>query len=263
MRIVVCVKQVPNTKEVRLDPKTNNLIREGIPLIMNPYDLEALEMALAVKDESQAFVSVLSMGPPQAEECLRDALAMGADEAYLLSDPKFRGADTLATSFTLAAAIRKMGDFDLVLCGQQAIDGDTGQVGPELAEFLGIPQITGVESLAFDGPKLLVGRRLEEETLMLETSCPVLLTVARTGRDIRIPTVWGRLGSSRKDIIVWTAGDLNLKEDEVGLAGSATRVVRVFMPEYKRKRQVRQEPVQESARWLAEILKEKMGDRGR
>src|SRR3712207_398582 len=180
MNIVVCLKQVPDTNEVKIDPVKGTLIREGVPSIINPDDKNALEEALILKEQQGAKVTVVSMGPPQAETALREALAMGADEAVLISDRAFAGADTLATSIALAAAIKKL-EYDVVFAGRQAIDGDTAQVGPEIAEHLGIPQVTYVEKVDVEGDKLTVRRALENGYVVLEVQTPCLLT-AKIGR---------------------------------------------------------------------------------
>ena len=175
MKIVVCVKQVPDTNEVKLDPVTGTLIRDGIPSIMNPDDKAGLEAALAIKDRMDATISVVSMGPPQADSVLREALAMGADEAYLITDRAFGGADTLATSTTVAAAIKKL-DFDLIITGRQAIDGDTAQVGPQIAEHLNIPNISYAEDIQVDGNSVVVKRQYEDRYHVVRAQMPCLVT---------------------------------------------------------------------------------------
>ncbi|HOA19547.1 MAG TPA: electron transfer flavoprotein subunit beta/FixA family protein, partial [Sedimentibacter sp.] len=171
MNIVVCIKQVPDTTEVRIDPKTNTLIREGVPSIINPDDKAGLEAALRLKDEYNAHVTVLTMGIPNAEDALREALAMGADEAILITDRAFGGADTLATSTTLAAAIKNL-DYDLIITGRQAIDGDTAQVGPQIAEHLGLVNISYAEDIKIDGDKIIVKRQYEDRYHLLKTKLP-------------------------------------------------------------------------------------------
>ncbi len=172
MNIVVCIKQVPDTNEVKLDPKTGTLIRDGVPSIINPDDKAGLEAALVLKDKFDAKVTVLTMGPPQADKALREALAMGADEAILLTDRKFAGADTWATSMTLAAAIRKL-DYDLIVAGRQAIDGDTAQVGPQIAEKLELPQVSYVKELDRDGDHLFITREFEDRAHKIKLRCLV------------------------------------------------------------------------------------------
>jgi len=230
MDIVVCVKQVPNTTEVKIDPETNTLIRHGVPSIVNPFDKNALEAALRLREQHGGKVTALSMGPPQAEEALRECLAMGADEAILVSDRAFAGADTLATSYTLATAIEKMGRFDLIICGKQAIDGDTAQVGPEIAEHLDIPQATYVSRIDVTGTTVRIEREHEEGIEVLETSLPLLISVVKSINEPRLPTVKGTMKAGRKVITVWTVNDLAVDHKRLGLKGSPTQVVRIFTP---------------------------------
>lgn len=233
MKIVVCVKQVPDTTEVKIDPKTNTLMRQGVPSIVNPHDKHALEMALTLRDQFGGSVTVLSMGPMQSQEALRECLAMGADHAVLLSDREFGGADTLATSYTLAAGIRKIGDYDLIICGKQAIDGDTAQVGPEIAEHLGIPHITYASQVEakLDGAVIRVHRESEDGIEILEAKLPVLLTVTHFGDGPRLPVVKGIRRAYRADINVLTVNDVEVDRNVLGLKGSPTQVCRVFSPD--------------------------------
>lgn len=233
MKIVVCVKQVPDTTEVKIDPKTNTLMRQGVPSIVNPHDKHALEMALTLRDQLGGSVTVISMGPPQSREALRECLAMGADQAVLLSDREFGGADTLATSYTLAAGIRKIGHFDLIICGKQAIDGDTAQVGPEIAEHLGIPHITYASRFeaGADGAAAQVHRDSEDGTEILEVNMPVLLTVAHYGTEPRLPVVKGIRRAFAAEINIWSVNDLEVDRNVLGLKGSPTQVRRIFTPD--------------------------------
>jgi electron transfer flavoprotein beta subunit len=235
MRIVVCIKQVPDTTEVRMDSKTGTLIREGVPSVINPDDVNALEAALRVKDSDPgAEVAVLSMGPLQAGTALREALAMGADRAILLTDRKFAGSDTWATAHALAYAIQKMGAFDLVLCGRQAIDGDTAQVGPQIAEYLDIPQVSYVRGVEIRGKSVTVERVLEDGHEIVETALPCLLTVIRELNTPRYPSVRGIFDAYReKTVEVWSADDIGADASVVGLKASPTNVKRVFTPEPK------------------------------
>ena len=236
MKIIVLVKQVPDTTDVKLDPKTGTLIREGVPSIINPDDKHAIEAALALKDQQGGSVSVLSMGPPQAEDALREALAMGADEAILLSDRAFAGADTLATSYTLAMGVKNVGDYDLVLAGRQAIDGDTAQIGPQVAEFLDLPQVTYVRDIKLGegGKSLVVEKAMEDGYEVIETPLPALLTCIGDLNSPRYPTIKGIVAACRDcDIKVWGASDLGVSADAVGLNGSPTNVKRSFAPEPK------------------------------
>lgn len=231
MKIIVLVKQVPDTTEVRIDPKTNTLVREGVRSILNPYDQFALEEALNLKKEHGAEVTVVSMGPPQARKALRRCLSLGADRAVLLSDRKFAGSDTWATSYTLAAGIRKLGNFDIVMCGQQAIDGDTGQVGPEVAQLLDVPQATYVESTGVENDLIVMKQQMEGGIRVLEASTPILIAgIPPSSYTPAIPTIKGILNTRKSAIDVWTADDIGGDDPEYGLSGSPTQVVRTFSP---------------------------------
>ncbi|WP_425058716.1 Caffeyl-CoA reductase-Etf complex subunit CarD [Sporomusa carbonis] len=230
MNIVVCVKQVPDTTEVRIDPETHTLIRQGVPGIVSPFDKNAMEEALRLREKHGGKVTVISMGPAQAVEAVRECLAMGADEAILLSDCAFGGADTLATACTLAAAIRKLGDVDLILCGKQAIDGDTAQVGPELAEQLGIAVVTYVAKMEVNGDVVTLQREHEEGYEVIEAKLPVLVTVVKSINVPRMSTIKGRMKANKTQIPVWAAGDIDVDPAVIGLAGSPTKVHRIFTP---------------------------------
>ncbi|HHY92216.1 MAG TPA: electron transfer flavoprotein subunit beta/FixA family protein [Firmicutes bacterium] len=231
MRIVVCIKQVPATLDVRVDPVTHNLIREGTDSVINSFDENALEEALRLKEQLGGTVAVVSMGPPQVKEALRKALAMGADEAFLLCDRALGGADTLATAYTLAQAIRRLAPFDLILCGRHAVDADTGQVGPELAERLNLPQVTLVKKLVCDGKSAIAWRECEEGTAVWEVPLPAVVTVGKEINTPRYPSPIGIMRAARKPLTVWTAKDLDVEEDRIGLKGSPTRVLRLFSPQ--------------------------------
>ena len=240
MKIFVCIKQVPGVSEVRIDPKTNSLVREGIPSITNPFDKNAIELALTIKEEHNAEVIAISMGPPQAEEVLREALAMGVDNAFLLSDKAFAGADTLATSYTIALAIKKLlkGSKDktnyLVIVGAQAIDGDTGQVGPELAEELNIPQITYVQKFDLKEGKILVERIFRtEEVVIIESRLPALVSVLKEINNPRNPTMSGVVKAYKKEVKVLNAEELKPDKRKIGRYGSMTEVWKIFVPERK------------------------------
>ncbi|MHB1313868.1 MAG: electron transfer flavoprotein subunit beta [Christensenellales bacterium] len=234
MKIVVCIKQVPDTTEVKLDPKTGTLIRDGVPSIINHDDKNALEEALRLKDElPDVTVTVLSMGPPQAEVALREALAMGADDAILISGREFGGSDTWATSYILAAALRKIGDYDLIFCGRQAIDGDTAQVGPQIAEKLHLPQITYVQKLDIKENKVIAHRALEDGYQVVEASMPCLLTAIKELNTPRYLTPAGIFKSYKKTIPVWGVGDIEVDLEKIGLKGSPTNVHKTFSPEPK------------------------------
>jgi electron transfer flavoprotein beta subunit len=237
MLVVSCIKQVPDTTQVQIDPVTNTLVREGIPFIVNPYDSHALEEALRLKDRFGFRVAALSMGPPNAEAALRKALALGVDEAILLSDRVFGGADTLATSSVLAAAIRRLAEEEevgLVICGKQTIDGDTAQVGPGIATRLGYTQLTlvdRVEEIDPAGRRIRVWRKLEGRHEIVEAPLPALLTVVRELNRPRYPTVPMRLASDEAPVQVWNNAILRLDEQGIGLKGSPTWVDRIFSPE--------------------------------
>lgn len=228
MKIVVCVKQVPDTNEVKLDPVKGTLIRDGVPSIMNPDDKAGLEAALTIKDQTGAEVSVVSMGPPQADAVLREALAMGADEAYLITDRAFGGADTLATSTTVAAAIKKL-DFDLIIAGRQAIDGDTAQVGPQIAEHLNIPNVSYAEDIKVEGKDVIVKRQYEDRYHMVKVQMPCLITTLGEMNTPRYMTPGGIFDAYReKNVTVWTRPDLDVADEVIGLKGSPTKVAKSF-----------------------------------
>ncbi len=232
MRFVVCIKQVPETTEVNIDPETKTLMREGIPSIINPFDEYAIEEALQFREAHGGVVTVVSMGPPQAEEALKQAVAMGADEAILLSDPAFRGSDTLATSRTLAAAIDMIEDAAVIFCGKQAIDGDTAQVGPEVAEILDIPHVAYVRKVRelTDG-HVTVERMVEGGFEVIRAELPILLTVVKDINQPRLPNMRGIMRARRTEVTVWGQDDLDMSTAEVGLDGSPTEVIEVFSPE--------------------------------
>ena len=222
MNIVVCLKQVPDTSEVKLNPETNTLIRDGVQNIMNPFDRQALETALILKDANGAKVTVVSMGPPQAEEILKEAISMGADEAVLVSDRALAGSDTLATSFALAGVVKSLGDVDLVLCGKQAVDGDT--------EHLGFPQATGALKVSVDGNKVLVDRENESSSQTLAVEMPALVTVTRAEKEPRFASIKGKMKARKAVIPVKTAAELGIDTTMIGLSGSPTKVKKVFTP---------------------------------
>ena len=257
MRIIVCVKQVPEITEVKIDPVTHTLVREGVPSILNPFDEFAVEEALRIREKHGGEVTVLTMGPPQAKEALVKCLAMGADRAVLLTDRAFAGADTWATAYTLSLAIKRL-EYDMILCGKQAIDGDTAQVGPELAENLGIPQITFVKKVEVDEKtkKVVVHRETEDGYEVIECRLPALLTAIKGLNEPRLPSLMGIMSASKKEIKTVTAADLAVKVEELGLKGSFTEVVEVFAPEPRKKGAVVTEPDPDlAARRILEFLK--------
>ena len=258
MKIVVCIKQVPDTTEIKINPATGTLIRDGVPSIMNPDDKGGLEVALQLKDQFGAHVTVITMGPPQAEAILREALAMGADRAILLTDRKFAGADTLATSNALAGALRVI-EHDLVITGRQAIDGDTAQVGPQIAEHLHTPMISYVAGVEYDGKdKLTVKKEDEDGYQMLEVHTPALLTVLASAFKPRYMTVKGILDAyDAKEIEIWNVDKIDVDEAKLGLNGSPTRVKRSFTKPQKVAGEVFDVTPEEAVDLIVAKLKEK------
>ncbi len=255
MKIVVCIKQVPDTAEVRINPETNTLIRDGVPSIINPYDLHALEAALMIKDERDAYVSVLTMGPPQAEDALKNAVAMGADDAILLSDRAFAGSDTWATSYTLANGIKKIG-FDLIICGKQAIDGDTAQVGPGIAEVLNIPHIAYVGKIdKINENRITVHRLMDDSYDVVEADFPVLLTVVKELNIPRLPSLKGKMRAKKIQVRRLSNEDMDLEKHNIGLPGSPTQVKNIFAPEANKDRKIIEGNTDEQVSELIEIFK--------
>jgi electron transfer flavoprotein beta subunit len=251
MDIVVCIKQVPATTEVRIDQKTHSLIRESAEAIINPFDENAVEAGLQLRDQYGGKVTVMTMGPPQAEGALRQAIAMGADDAVLITDSAFRLSDTLATSYTLSLGIRKLGNFDLVICGKQAIDGDTAQVGPGVAERLGLPQATFVIGLEIEGRKIKAKRMLEDSFEVVEMRMPALITVVKQINEPRLAPMKGVLRSRKVQITIWDKEALGADPDRIGLEGSPTTVMKSFRPERRRAGEMLQGGVEEMVEALA------------
>ncbi|UMZ73279.1 electron transfer flavoprotein subunit beta/FixA family protein [Natranaerofaba carboxydovora] len=234
MDIIVCVKQVPDTTEVQIDPETGTLVREGVPSIVNPFDLNAVEAALQLKEEHGGTVTVITMGPPQAKDALKECLAMGADEAVLISDKDFAGADTWATSYTLAKSVEALGNYDLVLCGKEAIDGDTAQTGPGIAEHLGIPQVTYLQKIVkVEDEKMQVERVIDGGAETVEVPLPALMTCEKSMNEPRYATIKGTMKANKKEIPEYSAQDIKADPECIGLKGSPTKVKRVFAPEKK------------------------------
>lgn len=237
MLIVACVKQVPDTSQVEIDPVTGTLVRQNIPFIANPFDTHALEESLRLKDKYGFRVAVISMGPPSAEAVLRHALAVGADRGILLSDRDFAGADTLATSYVLASAIQRLGEEEevgMVICGRQTIDGDTAQVGPGIATRLKYSQLTLVDQIRnvdLQGRKVEVRRRLEGRYEIVQARLPAVIAVVREINRLRYPKVPMRVKAEKAEITLWDNKVMQLPKEEVGLRGSPTHVQRIFSPE--------------------------------
>jgi electron transfer flavoprotein beta subunit len=259
MKIIVCAKQVPDTNEVKIDPVKGTLIRDGVPSILNPDDANALEAALSVKDgDPDTKVSVVSMGPPQATYMLRECLAMGADDAYLLSARAFGGADTCATSTTIAAGIRKIADYDIIFAGRQAIDGDTAQVGPQLAQRLGLPSVSYVQNIReFRDGSVVVERQLEDGYEVIEVKTPCVLTAVKELNSPRYMTIEQIENAYKAEITIWNEHDVNLAEADCGLKASPTQVFRSFTPPPKGKGEMLSGSVTEMASSLVAKLNEK------
>lgn len=236
MHILVCVKQVPDTTEIKMDPKTNTLDRSSAPTIINPYDAHAVEEAVKIKNKFGGKVSIISMGPPQAEEVIKKCIEMGADEGYLLSDKAFAGSDTLSTSYILAMGIKKImkkEPIDLVFCGKQAIDGDTAQVGPGIASRLGIPQLTYVENIKHLNLKnntVMVHRKIDNGYEVVESKLPCLITVEKDINDLSYSPLPNMIRAARYNPTVWGINSFNADMNQLGLKGSPTSVRRIFPP---------------------------------
>ena len=257
MNIIVCIKQVPNTTDVRIDPVTNTLIREGVESVINPFDAYAIEEAVRLKERFGGKVTVLTMGPPQAENALKEAISLGCDEAILVSDRKFAGSDTWATSYTLSAAIRKIGAFDVIICGKQASDGDTAQVGPGISTHLDIPQVTYVKKIEdISASAAKVERMTEEGYDIVETPLPCLFTVVKEINTPRLPSLKGMIRAKSAKIAKWTAHDIGADPKLLGLEGSPTRVVRIFTPAPRKGGEILKGETADVAKELAELLKD-------
>ena len=258
MKIVVCIKQVPDTTEIKLDPVKGTLIRDGVPSIMNPDDKGGLEEALKLKDKYGAHVTVITMGPPRAEAILREAYAMGVDRAILLTDRKFGGADTLATSNTIAAALRNI-EADLIIAGRQAIDGDTAQVGPQIAEHLGLPQVSYVKDMQYntEDNSLTIKRVVEDGYYLVNVQLPALVTVLSEANQPRYMRVGGIVEAFDKQVETWTFDDITIDPAIIGLNGSPTKVKKSFTKGAKQAGKVFELEAKEAVNLIVEKLKEK------
>ncbi|MBQ3390097.1 MAG: electron transfer flavoprotein subunit beta/FixA family protein [Firmicutes bacterium] len=261
MNICVCIKQVPDTTQIRIDPETHTLVRAGVPSIVNPYDNYALEAAVRLKEQHGGSVIVLTMGPAQAEQALRDCLAVGADEGYLLTSRRFSGSDTLSTSYILSAAIRRieelrMETFDLILCGKQAVDGDTAQVGPEIAEHLALPHVTYALGMVEKGGSLRVRREIDGGVAIVETRLPALVTVSKLPVEPRYPDIRSWKKARNAEIHILSEEDLaELDLSLCGLKGSPTRVVSTYVPVREKKGlRLTGDTADETAEKLMELL---------
>lgn len=257
MDIIVCIKQVPDTLEVGVNKETNTLIRQGVDSIINPFDLNGIEQGLRLKEQYGGTVTVLSMGPPQVADTLREAISMGADRAFMLSDISFAGADTLATSYTLARAVKKIGRFDLVICGRQAVDGDTAHVGPSLAEKLGIPHISCVVKINEVTDKhMVIGRMSADGIETVKLELPGLITVCKGINEPRPPSLRGKINAAKSDITIWSARHIGADADKIGLKGSPTRVVKMTVPQHNRQGQFLEGPVAQQVTDLVSKLRQ-------
>ncbi len=232
LRIIVPIKQVPDMSQVKFDTEKGRVNRSSATAEINPFDLNALEVAVQIKEKLGGTITAISMGPQQAESALRDALSRGADNAVLLTDRAFAGADTLATSYTVASAIRKLGEFDLIICGEKTVDGDTGQVGPQIAEHLGIPHVAYVSKVEEVGEKLVVACNMEGERYLVESNFPFLITVTKDINTPRLPSLRGKLNARKAEIETWGAEELSsiAEKGRFGTQGSPTRVHRITIP---------------------------------
>lgn len=260
MNIIVCIKQVPNTNMVKIDPEKGTLIREGVESIINPDDLGAIEQALDIKDKlDNVKITLITMGPKQAEEVLLQGIAMGCDDGILLSDRAFAGADTWATSYTIASAIKKIGNYDLIFCGRQAIDGDTAQVGPQIAERLNVSQITYVKDMEINGDKIRANRLLEDGYEVLEANFPLLVTTVKEIKEPRYPSIKGiRKAFEDRNIKMWTNDDLNIESELIGLKGSPTKVHKSFTPDFKKSIKYIEKEDNDLSEKLTRMIKEKL-----
>ncbi|MGB2852902.1 MAG: electron transfer flavoprotein subunit beta/FixA family protein [Dehalococcoidia bacterium] len=257
MNFVVCIKQVPGTTDIKIDPETNTLVREGVESIVNPFDCYALEEGVRLKERCGGKVTAISMGPPQAEQALRETISLGADEAILLSDRAFAGSDTWATSYVLSKAISKIADYDVIICGRQTLDGDTGQVGPELSEMLEIPFVAYVSKVEeISEGYMRVQRMVEEGYETIEMPLPAVITVVKEINVPRLPSIRGTMKSKSAQIPVWAAEDIGVDASKAGIASSPTRVVKIFFPQRTHKSEMLQGSLEQQVDQLLEKLEE-------
>lgn len=268
IKIIVCIKQVPGTTEIKIDTNTNTLIREGVENIINPFDTYAIEEGVRLKErlidkgglkEEDIETVSISMGPPQSENILRESISVGIDKSILISDRTFAGSDTWATSYTLAKAIKKIGDYRMVIVGKQTLDGDTGQVGPELAQILNMPfigYVSEVIELNVKSNSLKAKRLMEDSYEILETKLPAVISVIKEINIPRVPSLRGKLKAKNAEILLWNKDMLNVREDEVGLKGSFTQVVKIFTPEIKHEVKMIEGDTSKQAESIYNVLKE-------
>ncbi|MCR4434423.1 MAG: electron transfer flavoprotein subunit beta/FixA family protein [Clostridiales bacterium] len=255
MNIIVCVKQVPATNEVKMNKETNTIIREGVEAVINPFDAYAIEEALRIKDKTGGKVTVMSMGIPSVAALLKETIALGVDEAVLLSDRAFAGSDTLATSYALSMGIRKINSYDLVICGKQAIDGDTAQVGPSLAEKLGIPHTTYVRKIEEISEGFIRCQRLTDDGYeVVEMPLPAVITVVKEINEPRLPSIKGMMRAKKAVVSIWSADDIGADKNLCGLKGSPTQVVKTFVPLHEVQSEMIEGKPEEQASKLVEKL---------
>lgn len=259
MNIIVCIKQVPETTEVRINPETNTLIREGVKAIINPFDMYAIEESVRLKEKFGGKITCITMGPPQADSALREAISLGVDEGVLVCDRAFAGSDTWATSYTLSGAIKKIGQFDLIICGKQASDGDTAQVGPGISTHLDIPQVTYVKKIEDCKDNVLrVERMMEEGFEIIDLPLPGLITVVKEINEPRLPSLKGLMRSKQAKILSFTQKDLQLDEQSIGLCGSPTQVVKIFTPPQRQGGQMLSGEIPEIVEKLVNAIKDEV-----
>lgn len=255
MNVIVCVKQVPATNEVKMNKETNTIIREGVESIINPFDTYAIEEGIRLKDQNGGKVTVLSMGIPAVAELLKETVALGVDGSVLLSDRAFAGADTLATSYTLSKGVQKIGAYDLIICGKQATDGDTAQVGPSLAEKLGIPHTTYVRKIEEIREGYIRCQRMTDDGYeVIELSLPAVITVVKEINEPRLPSIKGMMRAKKAQVSIWTADDIGADKEKCGLKGSPTQVVKTFVPIHDVNGEIFEGTPQEQAQKLVEKL---------
>lgn len=257
MNIIVLIKQVPDTSEVKINRDTNTLIRDGVPSIINPFDMYALEEAIRLREKHGGKVTALTMGPPQAAEALKEAIALGVDDVVLLSDRAFAGADTWATSYALSMGIKKIGSFDLIISGKQAIDGDTAQVGPETADMLNVPFLAFIKKIeTIENGKMTAERMMEEGYDIVETKLPAVISVVKEINEPRLPSLKGKMKAKSVKVTSWTAQDINADPELCGLKGSPTKVVRIFPPTPRGQREILTGTIEQQLEFVTKKLRE-------
>jgi electron transfer flavoprotein beta subunit len=255
LNIIVCIKQVPGTNEVKMNMETNTIIREGVEAIVNPFDMYAVEEALRIRDNLGGRVTALSMGIPSVSVLLKDMIGLGVDDAVLMSDRAFAGADSLATSYTLSMGIKKIGGYDLIICGKQATDGDTAQVGPSLAEKLGLPHTTYVRKIEEIKEGYIRCQRLTDDGYeVIEMPLPAVITVVKEINEPRLPSIKAMMRAKKAEVIVWTADDVGADKDKCGLKGSPTQVVKTFIPVHDIESEIFEGTPEEQSKQLVEKL---------